>query len=286
MSRFLRELHSGNVLLMDGAMGTELLRAGVRPGECFEAWNLLHPERVRAVHQAYKQAGARVFLTNTFQANPANLSRHGMADRLPAIVAAGISLAREVARKDDFVLLDVGPATEVNFLESCTASLNDCDGVLLETWSAPEALTAARQCSSLFKKDATPILLSLTYRRDDAGVLTTHSGHEPEFFAERAREHGVAAVGVNCGREIGIADIVQIIRRYRTATDVPLFARPNAGTPRQVADRLEYPLTPALFAEKLPELLENGLAMIGGCCGTGPDHVAALGFRQSGQATK
>lgn len=262
-------------MLMDGAMGSELLRAEARPGECLEALNLTHPERVRAVHQTYKEAGARVFLTNTFQANPANLSRHGMADRLPAIIAAGVSLAREVAGPDGFVLLDVGPTTELNFLEGCTAGLNDCDGVLLETWSDAGALIAARKCRSFLKNEALPILLSLTYRRDVNG-LTTLSGHQPEFFAERAREHGVAALGVNCGRDIGIVDIIEIIRRYRTATDWPLFARPNAGTPRQVANRLEYPLTPQRLSEMLPDLLECGLAMLGGCCGTTPEHIAAI----------
>lgn len=260
---------------MDGAMGSELFRAGTRPGECLEALNLTHPERVRAVHQAYKEAGARVFLTNTFQANPTNLARHGLANRLPAILAAGVSLARKVAGVDGFVLLDVGPTTELNFLEGCTTGLNDCDGVLLETWSDAGALTAARHCRSLLKNETLPILLSMTYRRDDNG-RTTLSGHEPEFFAERAREHGVAALGVNCGREIDIADIIEIVRRYRTKTDLPLFARPNAGTPHQVGDHLEYPLTPQRLAEVMPDLLNSGLAMIGGCCGTTPEHVAAI----------
>lgn len=260
---------------MDGAMGSVLLRATARPGECLEALNLTHPERVRAIHQAYKDAGARVFLTNTFQANPANLLRHGMADRLPAIVAAGAALAREVAGAEDFVLLDVGPTTELTFLEGCAAGLDDCDGVLLETWSDAGALTLAGHCKSLPKTKSLPVLLSMAYRRDENG-LTALSGHAPEYFAQRAREYGVAGLGVNCGREIGIADIIEIIRRYRTATDLPLFTRPNAGTPRQVNDRLEYPLTSQRFAEMMPELLNSDLAMIGGCCGTTPEHIAAI----------
>src|SRR6202035_4244689 len=109
MSRFLDALRSGRVLLMDGAMGTELQRAGLRAGECGELWNLTHPEKVRAIHQAYVDAGAEVLLTNTFQANPAALARHNSADQLNAICRAAGEHARHAAGPDRLVLADVGP---------------------------------------------------------------------------------------------------------------------------------------------------------------------------------
>jgi methionine synthase I (cobalamin-dependent) len=104
----------------------------------------------------------------------------------------------------------------------------------------------------------------------------TASGHAPEWFASRAAAWGVAALGANCGRDVDLRDIIEIIRRYRSETDLPLFARPNAGTPRQVKGEWVYPLTPQEMAEQIPELLEAGVAMVGGCCGTTPEHIAAL----------
>ena len=122
----------------------------------------------------------------------------------------------------------------------------------------------------------TPLLLSLTYLRSPAGRLATFSGHAPETYARHAERHGVAALGVNCGRDIGMDEIIEIIRRYRRETDLPLFARPNAGTPAREGDRWIYPHTPEAMATRLPELLEAGVNMVGGCCGTTPEHIAAF----------
>ena len=121
-----------------------------------------------------------------------------------------------------------------------------------------------------------PVLLSLTYRRGESGTLRTISDHDPEWFAGRAQGWGVAALGVNCGRDLGMDEIIEIVRRYRTATELPLFARPNAGTPRKVRNRWVYPHTPEAMAARLPELLEAGVCMVGGCCGTTPQHIVAF----------
>ena len=122
----------------------------------------------------------------------------------------------------------------------------------------------------------TPLLLSLSFRRTPLGRLVTFSGHAPETFARHAERHGVAALGVNCGRDIDMDDIIEVVRRYRAVTDLPLFARPNAGTPTKQGDRWIYPHTAEAMAARLPELLEAGVNMIGGCCGTTPEHIAAF----------
>src|SRR3954452_8487765 len=109
MSTLLAALQSGRVLLMDGAMGSELYQAGLEPGECGEAWSLSRPDRVRAIHEAYAAAGARCLLSNTFQANPCALARHGREADLERIVIAGVRLARAAAGRDGFVLGDIGP---------------------------------------------------------------------------------------------------------------------------------------------------------------------------------
>ena len=140
---FLDALRSGRVLLMDGAMGTELQRAGLKPGECGELWNLTHPEKVRAIHQAYVDAGAEVLLTNTFQANPAALARHDLDGQLGMICQVAVDLAREAAGPDRWVLADVGPCpSEEEFTDDCQPSSTRIaaagpDGFLVETCSDP-----------------------------------------------------------------------------------------------------------------------------------------------------
>jgi methionine synthase I (cobalamin-dependent) len=148
------------------------------------------------------------------------------------------------------------------------------DAILLETCSTPRVRWAVKRLT-LFPK-RWPVLLSLTFRKDARHGLTTISGHTPEWFARRAKDYGIAALGVNCGRDIGMDDVIEIVRRYRSMTDLPLFARPNAGTPTRDGDRWVYPHTPEMMAAKLPELLEAGVGMVGGCCGTTPAHIAAF----------
>jgi 5-methyltetrahydrofolate--homocysteine methyltransferase len=286
MADLLTTLRSGRVLLMDGAMGTELQRAGLRPVENAAAWNVLHPERVRAVHQAYLAAGAEVLLSNTFLIHCTSygeghvgLPWYGWvaafdvlgptaAYRLAAVgPVAGDPAGREF---DDLAWLDIP--------DRCRRrSRHDCchvpDGALLETCSTPRVRYALQALQR--RTTGLPLLLSLTFHRGPDGRLVTASGHAPEWFARRAEGYGAAALGVNCGRDIGMDDVIEIIRRYRQETDLPLFARPNAGTPQRVGDRWVYPHTPAEMAARLPEMLEAGVRMVGGCCGTTPEHIAA-----------
>jgi 5-methyltetrahydrofolate--homocysteine methyltransferase len=280
MSRLRESFQSGRALLMDGAMGTELQRASLQPGECGELWNLTEPERVRAIHQAYVDAGAQCLLTNTFQANPTALAKRGRSEQLEAINRSGLELARLVAGPNRFVLADIGPI-EQNWrrqqMMQVVQSLRTADAILLETYSDLHALWAIKYaCLPSLEAEDVPVLLSVTYRRTDAGVLTTHGGQPPEVYGRLARQYGVAALGVNCGRDIGMGEIIEIIRRYRQATDLPLFARPNAGTPVRGENGWVHPQTPSEMAARLPELLEAGVTMIGGCCGTTPAHIAAF----------
>jgi methionine synthase I (cobalamin-dependent) len=277
MSRLLEALHSGRVLLMDGAMGTELQRAGIGESECYESWNLTHPEQVRAIHRAYVDAGAEVSLTNTFQSNPDALHRHGLVrEMIPAYNAAALEIARSVSPRGGFVLGDSGPWSGTPLPEkiALVRSLATADGILLETFS--DVAAAGYAC---WMSDQTghrvPILLSLSYHRDSSGRLVTQSGHEPEVLARHAVAGRVAALGVNCGKDIGMDEIIEIVRRYRSVTDLPLFARPNAGTPTREGERWIYPLTPQAMAARLPKVLEAGVCMVGGCCGTTPEHIAA-----------
>jgi 5-methyltetrahydrofolate--homocysteine methyltransferase len=283
MSPLLTALHSGRVLLMDGAMGTELRRTGLADTEAGEIWNITHPDRVQAIHQAYRAAGANCLLTNTFQANRLTLDKSLWRDRLVEIIRSAVMMARSVAGTDGFVLGDLGPLPSLAGAEKfgILADLAETipafagvDGLLLETYSDLSALLAARYCKEAAPD--VPVLLSLTFWRNAAGELCSRSGHVPEAIAEAASGLGIAGLGANCGNDIGMEEIIEIIRRYRRVMDLPLFARPNAGTPTKVGDRWTYPHAPAQMAVKLPALLEAGVVMVGGCCGTTPEHIAAF----------
>jgi methionine synthase I (cobalamin-dependent) len=287
MADFLQALRSGRVLLMDGAMGTELQKLGLRSEDNGSAWNLLYPKRVRAVHHAYFAAGARVHLSNTFMANANSL--------FATLGDAGIKMVctDEVWSRDYelmappgapiFRLAAHGPISgEKADREFDSWSMfhplwsrgcyEGADAVLLETCSSPRA----RYALGYVQERGWPTLLSLTFQHTAAGKLVTFSGHSPGWFAKRAVKYGIVALGVNCGREIDMDDIIEIIRRYRAETDLPLFARPNAGTPTKQGDKWVYPHTPEAMAARLPELLAAGVSMIGGCCGTTPEHIAAF----------
>jgi methionine synthase I (cobalamin-dependent) len=283
MSRFLEALRSGRVLLMDGAMGTELQRAGMGEGECYEAWNLTHPEKVWAIHQAYVDAGAEVLLTNTFQANPSALARFGLWEQRGTILAAGLDLARSAVGEEQLVMLDVGPFGGVGRREGAhwaveQASAGRADGLLVETSSdiSDVARILKDRARTGRKGKDLPVLYSWTYRRRPSGSIRGKKGYSPAVSARLAGRFDIAALGVNCGCDIGMYEIIEVIRRYRLETDLPLFARPNAGTPTRIGDRWVYPLTPQKLAERLGELLEAGVSMVGGCCGTTPEHIAAM----------
>lgn len=275
---------------MDGAIGTELQRRGLAPGENAATWNVLHPRRVEAVHRAYIAAGAEVVLTNTFLVNACSFGE--------ALAKTGHTWARESVWRDAYERIPAGPyrlaavgpvagrlgqrefadLRRLCVLDRCEpAPSHDgqhvADAILVETCSSPRAFaTLAR----LKRQAQAPLFVSFAYQRDAKGRLVTASGHSPEWFARRANKYGASALGVNCGRDMGMDDIIEIVRRYRQETDLPVFARPNAGTPISKGNRWAYPQTPRALAARLPELLEAGVSMVGGCCGTRPAHIAAF----------
>jgi len=275
MSRLLEALHSGRILLMDGAMGTELQRAGMPEAACYEEWNLTHPEKVLAIHKAYVDAGAEVLLTNTFQAHTGNLERHNLGRHQESIWRRGTELARSATGQACFVIADLGPLAQ-----RCDVAVlqwvSEADGILLETLSDDRVMYGFVMFNQIHDKPPLPIFGSFTFLWHPSAKFRTHEGLSPAICAAKAEEHGLTALGVNCGREIGLTDIVEIVQQYRAATDLPLFARPNAGTPTKVDGGWHYPVTPEQMAAAVSAMIEAGATMIGGCCGTTPAHIAAM----------
>jgi 5-methyltetrahydrofolate--homocysteine methyltransferase len=212
-------------------------------------------------------------LTNTFQANGSSLRKCGLEFRLEEIVRAGVELARSGAGADGWVLGDIGPFPPEEAPDTLPLLLNvfqKTDAVLFETFSDCDVLGRILDWT---ETRSLPILFSATYRKT-RGVLETACGLPPREVARAAEELGVAAVGVNCGLDIDMDDACAILREYRRATNLPLFARPNAGTPTRQGKRWLYPRSAEDMARKIPALVEAGARMIGGCCGTAPRYIA------------
>jgi len=289
-SSFLERLAEGP-LLFDGAMGTMLHSQGASLDRCFDELNLTHPAMITDVHRAYIEAGARVVETNTFGANRLKLSEHGLHDKVTEINRAGVELARRAAEasSDKSVLVagSVGPsgrqlaplgrlrpeAARAAFQEQVVALVDaGVDLLIFETFSdleeMGEAVRAARGVCGL------PIIAQMTFTED----LRTPLGHTPEQVLEFLHDLDVDVIGVNCS--VGPALVLRVIQHMRETLDsgngVPLSAQPNAGWPTRAGERLMYPAAPEYFGEYALSLIEAGAAVVGGCCGTTPAHVAAM----------
>lgn len=276
------------VLVADGAMGTELQAAGLEPGACGELWNVEHPERVQRVHERYRAAGAAVLLTNTFGSSRIGLARHDLADRAAEITRAAVGIARR-AGGPGWVLGDIGPFggflepvgdTPVAdalaaFAEQARALVESgVDGIVVETMGALDELLLAVRAAR--EAGAALVIGSVAFDATRTG-LRTMTGATPEQAARALRDAGADMVGANCGSGLGMEDYALIVRRYRaTVPELPVWAKPNAGQPRLGVDGVAYDASADDMAAAARLLVRAGAAVIGGCCGTTPEHVAAM----------
>src|SRR6185436_3549236 len=272
-------------ILADGGMGTSLIDAGVPVDACMEALNEQEPARVASIHAAFVAAGSQLLLTNTFGANRFRLDQHGLADRVSPLCAAGVRLAREAGA--ELVGGSLGPlgirlqpygrvrAEEAaDAYREQAAALADAgvDLLVVETQTdlreLEQAATAVRDMAP-----GLALVTSATFTRDDRTLL----GDTPEAVAMRVAELGVDGIGVNCGEgPAQMLRLIRIIAPIAAASGLPLMARPNAGGPTEVGGRFVYPATPEYVGEIVGALLDEGVAIVGGCCGTGPAHTRAI----------
>jgi methionine synthase I (cobalamin-dependent) len=276
---FLQALQGGPVLLLDGGMATELFKRGLAFDKPAESWNLERPDAVREVHESYLAAGANCILTNTFQANPRALAKHGLESQLEAFIKAAVRIAREPSGPERYVLASIGPLGRPYDNTGCdriVRALDGVDGIMLETFGDIDAFWLVKYgiLPALAEKEI-PVLLSFTFSRKDRGPIASLAGQSADALARMAPSYGVSALGLNCGG-MSLADAASVIRAYRAATDLPLFAHPNAGTPAVNGNQLDFPLQPADFASWVSDVVREGIRMIGGCCGTTPQTIAAM----------
>jgi 5-methyltetrahydrofolate--homocysteine methyltransferase len=284
MHALIQQLVAQKPVITDGAWGTELQRQGLDPGESPDHWNLKHPECVEAVARAYVEAGSRIILTNTFQANRIVLQRHGLAGRMEEINRAGVEISRRAAEGRAYVFASLGPSGkllvsgEVSdpelqevFAEQAKALARaKPDALVIETMSdVEEAKLAVSSC----RQTGLPVVACMAF---DSGKTKdrTMMGTTPEEAATALAAAGADVIGANCGQ--GPEHYLSLAKRLTNATDRPLWIKPNAGSPELAGDGTVYPTTPSRFAEAAPGIIRAGVTFLGGCCGTGPEFVRAL----------
>jgi 5-methyltetrahydrofolate--homocysteine methyltransferase len=281
-------------LLGDGAMGTQLMLAGLEQGNCGEAWNLSHPDRVLAIQRRYADAGSDCIITNTFGGSRIMLNRHGEADRVTDINAAAVAITREAfGGREGYVLGDIGPFgglmepygdfTEAQVREAFTEQAKalvdaGADAIIIETQTSLEeldiAITAAKDAG------APCVIGSMAYDVTlDGSTFRTMMGIDPERAAEFMQAHGADIVALNCGTRMDMDRAREAVERYRRATDLPVMAQPNAGQPKLVNMQVVYDETPDQMVTGVEPLLDAGANIIGACCGSTPEHIRA--FRQA-----
>ncbi|MBU8921399.1 MAG: bifunctional homocysteine S-methyltransferase/methylenetetrahydrofolate reductase [Bacteroidales bacterium] len=281
-SRFLERVSEGTVLF-DGAMGTMLYEKGVFINRCFDTINISDPDLVRSIHSDYVESGADVIETNTFGANRLKLKLHGFDGKLQEINAAGAVLAREAAGSDGLVAGAIGPlgiriepwgptsnseAREAFSEQAVVLLEGGVDLFVLETFSdlneIHQAIIALREISDL------PVVAQMALQQDGLGMY----GTEPGEFAVRLSSWGADVVGVNCS--VGPRMMLEAIEKMANVVGSHLSAQPNAGIPQNVDGRNIYMTSPEYMAEYARRLVSAGASVVGGCCGTTPDHIRAM----------
>lgn len=282
MRPFLDEIND-RVLVCDGAMGTMLYSKGVFVNRCFESLNLSEPDLVAEVHLTYVRCGADVVEANTFGANRVKLASFGLADKVREVNLAGARIARHAARDQAYVAGAIGPLgiriepwgktgvdeAEEMFREQVAALLEgSVDLVILETFrdlnEVGAAIAAVRSLCDL------PIVAQMTI--EDNG--NTLDGTPPETFGPDLVVRGAQVVGVNCS--VGPAAMLETVERIAAATDAPIAAQPNAGKPRNVEGRTLYLSSPEYMASYAKRFIASGVRLVGGCCGTTPEHIRQI----------
>jgi methionine synthase / methylenetetrahydrofolate reductase(NADPH) len=280
-----RDQLSKRVMVADGAMGTMLYSRGVFINRCFDELNLSQPDLVRQIHQEYVKAGAEILETNTFGGSRPRLAAFGMAEKLKAINQAGVKLAREAAKDTAYVAGAVGPLGvrieplgPTSFAEAREAFREQIEALveagvdllILETFAnldeLREAIAAAREVAG----DELTVIAQVTI--DDFGHLP--GGTDPETFTRLMDSWPVDVIGLNCS--VGPKTTLETVEQMMAFTGKPISAMPNAGLPMRVEGRNIYLCSPEYMAQYARRMLWAGVKIVGGCCGTTPDHIKLI----------
>ncbi|MFZ0033364.1 MAG: homocysteine S-methyltransferase family protein [Sedimentisphaerales bacterium] len=290
----LRKKISEGIFLLDGAMGTQLIARGIKGGVCNDYLNIDSPDTIFGIHRAYFQAGSNAVLTNTFGANKFALGRHGLGDKVKEINTAAVKIARRAAGEGRYVLGDIGPSGD--FLEPLGNLKADelanafrqqaevllaggVDGFIIETMTSLDEAAIAIEAVKSVSCDELPVFASMAFDKVAKGFKTM-MGVDVESAVAKMVSLDVNVVGFNCGTS-SLDEYVELAKKFVSAVNtldkkVLVFAEPNAGKPELVDGRTIYKVSSEDFASAAEKIHSAGVNIIGGCCGTGPEHIKAI----------
>ncbi|MFN8206511.1 MAG: homocysteine S-methyltransferase family protein [Bacteroidales bacterium] len=280
-------ISQGRIPVGDGAWGTLLQAKGLAAGECPELWNLTHPSEVLSIAQAYVEAGADIIETNSFGGSPVKLAHYKLHDRASEINEAAARLSRDAAGDKVIVLGSMGPTGkliltgditaaemyEAYALQAAALERGGADALIAETMSdLEEALIAIR---AIRENTSCEIVCSFTFEKMISGEYRSMMGYSPMDVAQELINGGATILGANCGN--GIGGMIDIVKSFRSVSpEVPILIQANAGLPVIREGKTVFPESPLEMAAAVPELIRAGASAIGGCCGTGPEHIRQL----------
>lgn len=288
MATLLERIAAGEILISDGAWGTFLQAKGLQAGECPESWNVTHPDDVRSVAAAYVAVGCDIVESDSFGGTSYKLREFGLVDKVAEYNVAAAKLSKEAIGDKGYVAASIGPTGQIvedeggdvteddlynAFKEQAIAlAQGGADAFCIETMSsiteAVQAIKAAKENTKL------PIICTFTFEPGARGFRTM-MGADPVTACEAAAEAGADVVGANCGN--GIANMIEITRQIRAALPTtPILIHANAGMPVLEGEKTVFKETPDDMAGRVAELVAAGANIIGGCCGTNPNHIAAM----------
>ncbi len=284
MKSVLKALEKNKVLISDGGWGTFLHSLGLEIGECPEIWNVTHRDKVLHIAKSYIEAGADMVLTNSFGAHPIRLKHYGLQDRAFELNEAAAAISREAAGDDHFVLGSIGPSSAILMMQEIpeeeifdgfriqveALSKGGADAVCIETMSeiaeACLAIRAAKEFTNL------EVVCTFTYQKTVHGYYRTMMGVSPAEMASAVKEAGADIIGANCG--VGFDQMLEVLKEIREADKTtPVLVHANAGLPVVQNGKTIFPETPEMMRSKVKDLIKAGANIIGGCCGTTPEHI-------------
>ena len=277
-------IQSKDVVLLDGAMGTRLDDFGLEMGG---QNNITHPEKVQKIHKEYAECGCDILITNTLSMNRIYIETHQLNISVKEVNLAGVRLTKAAAGSHQYVLGDIGSTGKLlkpygdlskeeafNAFQEQAALLSESgvDGFIIETMiDLREALCALHACKAV---SSLPIIASMAFASSQNGGHTV-MGNATQECARALSENGVIAIGANCG-DLGPSQMASLIKILAKQTSLPTLCMPNAGIPKLIDNQTVFDLSPQGFAAGISECIDAGVRLVGGCCGTSPEHIRAL----------
>ena len=286
MGKIIDQIKNGKVLVSDGAWGTFLQQKGLKLGECPEEWNLTHPDEVFDIAKSYIDAGADMIETNSFGGTIFKVEKYGLADKVFELNKAAAEISRKAAG-DKFVLGSVGPTGKILMMGDVTEEelyeafkeqvkaleSGGVDAIMIETMTDLDEARLAIQAAK--ENTNCEVFCTMTFDKTINGEFRSMMGVSPTEMVNTLIAAGADLIGANCGN--GIADMIGIVEEIRkTNSEIPILVHANAGMPHYHDGQTVFPESPDEMAVLVPKILAAGANIIGGCCGTTPEHICRV----------